>query len=208
MKLGEIKLEAVSLMYPGAYVGYDIDDESLERVIFQMKSDPNLEGVMESIVGSINRCFTRIENKDLSELKCIDLPISLCKRVGEGYGIALPKDCLRVERLIAQAYGKSFGCDYDILDSMAVTTFEGQVYTLVYRTKIPRITSATKEKYEISFPMGIEALIPYFIKGELFTQEDKEEAKTSMEVFERDTNNLADKNNPCRACFQVIYSME
>ena len=209
MKLGEIKLEAISLMYPSACIRYDVEDtESLNRAVFEMKSDPNLGNTMEAMVGSVNRCFARIENKDLSELKCCDISISLCERVNEKYGISLPKDCLRVAKLMAHVDKKTYLCEFEVTDSLVLTAFKGSTYTLVYRTKIPRITRACAEEYEIELPFGIEAFIPYFIKGELFSCEDREDASSSMDVFERETDSLANKDDPCNSCFQIIYSLE
>ena len=209
MKLGEIKVQAIALMYPNADVRLDdTDAQSINEAILELKSDPNFEGVLENIVGSVNRCLTYLEIKGLSHTMCCDVPLSLCKRQGERAVIDLPKDCFKADRLLVHRDGRAYICGYEQIGDKIVAHSCGDVFTLVYKSRLERVNRSTDECCELDLPYGVAELIPYYIKGDLYVQENKEEATLSMERFEKYASSLAEIEPPCAECLQIVYSLE
>lgn len=67
MKLGDIKVEALKIMF----VDYtdDIDIDSLSS----LKDDENFGKMINNMPGAINRCYARLEEKGIVPLKKVTL---------------------------------------------------------------------------------------------------------------------------------------
>lgn len=59
MKLGELKIQALMLIFPSAELEYD--HNNLDEVIFVLKAHPNFGSYIKSSVGAINRALSIIE---------------------------------------------------------------------------------------------------------------------------------------------------
>lgn len=211
MKIGEIKKEALMLMYPDALLRLDTtDDKSLEEGIRELKSNPSYEGLLESSVGAINRAIAVIEARGLSMTKCHDIASSLCDRRGDGQlVIKTMDDLLSVEMLLCHVDEKTYACPYRVVGNTLVTGYRRGVFTVIYKSKVPRITPITKESHNLMLAQELCELIPYFVKAELFTQENEEEARRCRELFDRGLEELLSRQrSQCHECFQIIYSME
>ena len=186
MRIGEIKAQALMLMYPNNPIKYDPTDEGVRNALFQLKCNPGLEGPLEGATGAINRAIAEIETMGLSPIKCVDIASSICEKRGDGsLIIKASPDFLSVESLLCHTGGKTYAIGYQLLGDSLITSWTKGVFTLIYRSKIPRITSVTDDAYRLDLPMGLCQLIPYFIKAELFAQEDSEGARESREIFNR-----------------------
>ena len=206
MKLGEIKAQAITIMFPQATIKLDTpSDEGIIRAIYEMKSNPNFESILEGSIGAINRAFSYIELNDLSETKCVDVPSSLCKRQNDK--ILLPKenDLLRVERVLFHTYDKAIQQEFDIGNEGILTKYRQGVYTVIYKRKIPRITSVTSDAYEPELPYGMAEYIPYFIASDLARDENEALAKYALDHFENGIKALKGKEAPCSQCFEIVY---
>lgn len=209
MNLGEIKIQAITLMYPDTVIKYDDStDEGVENAVYELKCNHNFEGLLESCVGAINRAFSIIEARGLSTTKCADKALSLCKINNGRVEIQPQKDFFSLERLLCHRGGKTYACGYEISDGKIYTEEKGEIYTLVYATKIPRATRSTKESLELDLPGGVCEAIPYFVASELLAREDEERAKGAREQFEKMLSMCKRAASPCHQCFQIIYSME
>ena len=210
MNLGEIKIQALMLMYPDASVKYDDSTgQGIENAVYELKCNPNFEGLLEACVGSINRAFSQIEAMELSGVKCVDKAHSLCKRAPDGRVIIeTEKDFLSLHRLYCHVGDNTYPCTYELMDNHIYADKVGQVYTVVYRTKIPRITRTTKESLEIELPNGICEAIPYFVMAELLGKEDGDRAREARELFEKMISQQEKSQPCCHQCFQIVYSME
>ena len=211
MRIGEMKAQALMLMYPDAPVRFDsTDDFSVENALYELKCNPNYEGLLESAVGSINRAFSVIEARGLSLTKCHDISSSICDKRGDGrIVIKTMDDFLSVETLLCHAGGKTFSCPYQLVGDTLITDYHRGVFTLIYKTAIPRISSVTKDSYKPMLQRGVGELIPYFIKADLFSQENEEEARLCRDLFDKGLEAVALHSKiQCHQCFQTIYSME
>ena len=210
MNLGEIKIQALSLMYPDIGIRFDdTQGAGVERAIYELKSSSNFEGLLETCIGAINRAFAQIEAKGLSPIKCVDKAGSLCKRTIDGkVEIDVEGDFLTLERLLCHRDEKTYACHCTVLGNKLYTKQKGNVYTVVYYSKIPRITRMTRDSYEVEIADNVCEAIPYFVMSELLWREDKERAKEARINFFEAINALEKAKPLCHQCFQIEYSME
>ncbi len=210
MLLGEIKILSLSMMYPDASVPYDDSTpQGIESAVYRMKADHNFKGLLEASVGAINRAFSIIEERGLSLARCTDKALSICKRTKDGRVIITPSgDFLSLERLLCHKEGKTYACSFEISENKIYTNMVGNVYTLVYREKIPRIKRITADSYEVELPNGLCEAIPYYVMSQLLGREDEQRARDAREQFYKALDRCESRSAPCHQCFQIIYSME
>ena len=210
MQLGEIKLQALSLMYPDESVKYDdTTEEGVDNAVYELKQNHNFGGLLEASVGAINRAFSQIEAKGLSVIKCVDKAYSICQKTRDGrVVIEADKDFLKLDKLLCHKAGKTYACGAEVVGNKIYTGLVGEVYTLVYYTKIPRVTRSTRDSLEIDVNLGVAEAIPYFVVAELMGSEDAQRAKESRELFYKALDDCERTKAPCHQCFQIIYSME
>ena len=184
MKLGEIKIQALKLMF----VNYN-DDISIED-IYALSTDQNYGSYLVNMTGSINRCFSSIEEKRVLPVKSYTLHYSDGEADNSFFRFnlnALIPDFFDIERLIYQHKGIYCGdMDYqreaDIL-VLKNPCAEG-TYRLLYYPKIARIDSLADNQMELDIPNGIAEQIPYFIKGDLYRDDEPNEASEARNWFE------------------------
>lgn len=210
MLLGEIKIQALSLMYPDMCARYDDSTMSeVENAVYELKADHNFSGLLEAAVGSINRAFSVIEERGLSGVKCADKCLSACERTKDGRVIITPtEDFLALERLLCHKGDKTYACFAESFGNKIHTSTVGEVYTIVYREKIPRVKRVTSDSYEVELENGLCEAIPYFVASELFGREDAEAAQSLRESFYKVLDGCERRSSHCDQCFQIIYSME
>ncbi len=210
MKLGEIKMQALSLMYPDEVIRYDeSDDGEICDAVYRLKNNPNFEGVLESCVGAINRAFAHIESLGLSTKKCVDLALSTLERSGDGrVKIPTERDLYSVERVLCHKNGKSYACGFELIDGVIYADYMSKgVYTVVYKTKIARVKRTTSDTYQVELPFGICDAIPYFVMAELFSGESEERAQEARRIFDLALERAGKHIGGCHECFQIIYSV-
>ena len=210
MLLGEIKIQALSLMYPDASSKYDdFTPEGVENAVYELKGDHNFTGLLEAAVGAVNRAFSAIERRGLSGIKCVDKALSVCKRTKSGGVIISPdEDFLSLERLLCHKGEKTYACPCEAMGRELHTDLVGEVYTLVYRERIPRIKRITPDSYEVELQTELCEAIPYFVMGELIGREDTQRAKEAKDTFYKALDGCEARSAACHQCFQIIYSME
>ncbi len=209
MKIGEMKAQAITLMFPSCSVKLDeSSDEDVIRAIYEMKSNPNFEAILEGSVGAINRAFSYIESRGLSLVKCVDVPSSSCEKRNGKILLPAEKDLLSVEKVLLHAWDKTYALGFEVENGMILAEHRQGVYTVVYKTKIPRITRTTSDAYEPQLPYGMAECIPYFIVSDLAREENEEMAKYALEHFEKTVKSIGEREAPCHECFQIVYRWE
>ena len=175
MKLGEIKIEALKLMF--ADYTNDIAIEDLQ----ELKTDENYGRYLNSMPGSINRCFSRLESSKAVPLKTVELKKS-DGSVANGrirFNLSsLFEDFDRVDRIVYETkYDYNGNCDY-ITETNSIIVLEEREenYTLIYSPALERITNSTDDNTELNLADKVACLIPYFIKGDLFREDEPMEA--------------------------------
>ena len=69
---------------------------------------------------------------------------------------------------------------------------DDEVYTVIYYPSIQRITSETDNEIELQIPNKIAAHIPYFIKGDLYRDDEPDEANEARNWFEAAIQSILD----------------
>ena len=177
MKLGEIKIEALKLMFAinnGDYTDPDVDN--LEH----MKSSRDYSDYLSAMNGSINRCFMLLEEKRV-------LPVKSTVLCGEGRYILDMADFFDIDRIVYEGRGEYDGnCEYLREGDMVIIKDYDACgeYRLLYKPSLPRVLSYTPDDFELPMPDRIACCIPYFIKSELFRVDEPDEATEARRLFE------------------------
>lgn len=209
MKLGDIKTEALKLMF----VNYneDIGAEQLNDLM----GDEMYGSYLTAMTGSINRCFSDLEIRGVLPAKSFVLPAPDESQKGTNIEFKLGEvipDIFSAERLVYRTAVGEWE-DGDIADRILGNTLilpyfddRCESYTLVYRPRIARIFPYTAPDTELDIPDHIASFIPYWIKGELFRDDEPNEAGEARNWYESHMSMA--ENNASRRYGQVrtIYS--
>ncbi len=202
MKIGEIKIEAIMLMFPSAQIAYSSsDDESILNSIYSLKSNGNFCEYVNACVGSINRALSFIEAMGKSKTKSVIVAPEACEPLAnKRLRVQLSRlsdDILSVEGVIM--HGKESEKIEHFVESDSSIIIDkipkNSEYVLVYKSKIKRISQLTSDTYELDISEEIASAIPYYIKAELFEGEDSEGAKIAREKFKELLNLLPEPNS-------------
>lgn len=184
MKLGDIKIQALKLMF----VNYS-DDISIDDIT-ALSADQNYGSYLVNMPGSINRCFASLEEKRVLPVKSYSLDYIEGEANGSflrfNLDVLIP-DFFDMERLIYEYEGIYCGdADYQREGNILVLkdTFGEGSYTVLYYPRISRIDSMSDNQMELDIPDGIAAHIPYFIKGDLYRDDESNEASEARNWYE------------------------
>ena len=210
MKLGKLKAEALymCLANPDITGCFDTDEEITEA-LYQLKSDPNLSDYLNASVGAINRCFAFLEMKGLSPVRTANvLPVS----DGSVYRLSLtPRihDLLRIKSVFA-IKGDTISPIRDFIEitgSELMLKDNADSYSVSYYSRIPRISAATPESYDVPLDECLCELIPYFIKGDILRVDDPSEADNAMSFFMEAISRLDLSYGGAYAKVDTVYEM-
>ena len=178
MTLGEIKIESLRLMFAGN-LGYGLNENGLNALL----SDDNYNVYLYAMTGAINRCFADLESKGATPIESM---------------------VLRRDHLTDGVFDLTKIEEYSSLDS--VTDKDGRNVEFVkkgnylypppllsdedycviyYHVGLPRIGEDTGNSKQIELPDELARLIPYFIKGEVYREEDPNEAGEARNWYEQ-----------------------
>lgn len=205
MKLGEIKIEALKLMFAGNGQDYnDPDINQLER----MKQQQEYKDYLGSMNGSINRCFAVLEERRVLPVKRYDIPSGLLE--GGEFDLTSISDFFDLERIVYEgADGYRPICEYYREgDVIIIKDFDSEgSYRLIYKPTLPRITSGMGEDTELPIPDRIACYIPYFIKGELFRVDEPDEASEARNWFEMSLDSISKSESGNQARVHQRFSV-
>ena len=83
---------------------------------------------------------------------------------------------------------------------------DGIEYTLIYKPKIARVHSYTESETEIELPEGIASIVPYYLKGDLFREDEPDEANEARSWFEQALDEIAPKRAQAVSQVKSVYS--
>lgn len=211
MKLGEIKLEALMMIFPGEALNIDLDN--LSEALGILKADSNFSDYLAAMPGAINRCFGALENKGVLPTKQVTLesggqtpPLHVrcdLRSLAEDYGI--------LERVAfegANKTGYTSVCDYmrESADVILLPYYGEGKYILIYTPRLPRVGLISSESTEILEGRDdIASLIPYFVKSELLYTEHPEDAKLARQLFEEGLHSLVSHKEGHQSKVETVY---
>lgn len=212
MKLGEIKIEALMMMFPGKELEVDVSNDSeLRDKISQLSEDSNYSDLLSAMPGAINRCFASLESKGVVPTKSYELDAKKAKKRGARllFDLSGIEDLGAIERVaLYSEYYDNDRCDYTHETDTAILldSKDGQ-YVVIYNPVLPRITMITDEAREIKLPRDVLDLIPYFVKSELLRAENEQEASVARNVYEQMSNELKLKRQGHQTAVESIYEV-
>lgn len=183
MKLGDIKAEALKLMY--VTYGEDITAEDLG----DLGGVESFRAYLMNMNGSINRCFSDIEQRRILPVKAVQL------RAEDGeeangrirFELSTISDFFDIDRLIADGE-HSYEGDHPYIregNSIIICDFDPKVaYRLLYFPALRRVDDSFGDTDEVQVPNSIAVNIPYFIKGDLYREDEPNEASEARNWYE------------------------
>lgn len=204
MKLGDIKAEALRLMFIN--LGQDIDGEYLS----QLKSDAVYRLYLSNMAGAINRCFSVLEQRRMLPLRSCRLTEgAIVARLGgyAKYDMKKIGDFFDLDRITAIRDGEYIG-NVPIFreGELVILPEDGAEYTAVYYPTVKRVTSVTDDMEELAVPEDIAAVIPYFIKSDLYRSEDPREAAEARNIFEGTIEEMHIRSEGRQERVRTVYS--
>lgn len=187
MTLGDIKIETLKIMFSN--VDHDIVASELENLIH----DDRYRGYLLNMTGALNRCMSSIEEKRVLPLKSAvlnDLE-SIVTASCVKYNLDNISDFYDVDRVIYEsADGEYVGeCEYRVDGNLLVLKKREDpedTYTLLYNPSLERVSSTNEYNTPLSgIPDSIASYIPYFLKGELFREDEPNEAGEARNWYEQ-----------------------
>lgn len=183
MKLGDIKIEALKIMFVNYNTDLTIDE--LDNAM----QDENYGSYLVNMPGAINRCFSVLEERRVLPVKSYTLLPSQGLASGSFIRFNLDEiidDFFDIDRLVCEREN-----DYDGNaefrmegNTIVLPLIDDETYTVIYYPSIERITSETEDDIELKIPNKIAAHIPYFIKGDLYRDDEPDEANEARNWFE------------------------
>ena len=183
MNIGEIKRQALQLIFPELELSFDeSDNEATNEKIRALRCDPSLRGYLDASVPAINRAISIIEAKGLSRTKSKQITV-YGKIINGGVMISQSEEYGDIY-LLKEAYqnGKSIAFEYKN-GALIIYAKAGSVCDLVYKEKLPRIYSFTPDSFQLDLEREVAEIIPYFLKGEMQISEDHECATSAIKRF-------------------------
>lgn len=203
MTLGEIKVEALKIMF--AAYSNDFSVGELEHIA----RDDNYASYLADMVGSINRCFANIENKGVLKSKCIPLENGTENDYSVSYDLDSIEDFYRIERVIGKKDGLYYpSVEYVVEGNNLILFDKDAVYKLVYKPRIKRITSYTPDSEDIGVDDSIAVLIPYYIKGDVYRDDEPAEAAEARNWYEAAISEISMHDNSKQTYVHRAYNIE
>lgn len=208
MILGEIKIEALRLMFMDSDDEYSID--YLNRGIYM--NNEVYKPYLVKMIGSINRCFASIEDKGVLPTQAVTIPLANGFANGQ-IDLSSIVDYYNIERVLGEnKYQYDNDCEFDIVGNMLrIKDYDPKtVYTILYKPKIQRISASTNNDIDlkdIGVPDNIAAYIPYFIKGDLYREDEPAEANEARNWYEQAMAEIMNKQVSRQSRVQSSYSM-
>lgn len=209
MKLGEVKLEALKLMFVN--MGDDIDIEGLETY----EQDDIYKSYLVNMPGAINRCFASIEEKRVLPSRSRSLKRS--EGVASGCFVRfdlslLIPDLFDIDRVIRETVWGEYDGNSEYMtegDILVLEDFkedEGISYTVLYKPKLNRITALSDDTAELDIPDSIAAYIPYFVKGDLYRDDEPNEASEARNWYEQAMSEIYQRKEHKTNAIKAVYS--
>jgi hypothetical protein len=210
MTYGELKIETLRIMF--ASNGQDIHPDDLQ--IYE--GDENYRFYLINIPGSVNRCLSRIEERRVLP----DRARALRRKEGVVTGgfirfdLSLIPDFFDLERIVKDdALGNYDGAaPYEREGNTVVLPLfeegDGISYTVVYKPSIKRVRSFTENDEKIDLPEGIASIVPYYLKGDLFREDEPDEANEARLWFEQALDEIQPRRGNVVGGVRSVYSQE
>ena len=190
LKLGEIKLEALKIM--------NINNDSvllLDR-IETLKNEKRYAKYLNNMFNCINKAIDIINHKKIlkqNRIEMSELPVKL-GNINNRYDVSGVSDFLSIARIIYEDSSKyvervTYEKEGDLI--VVSNKYLPESLILLYDTRIPNITEGTADTDEVEgLSDELARLIPYYIKFELYQEDEPDLALTAKGTFDQGIESL------------------
>lgn len=208
MTVGEIKIQALKLMF----VSYS-DDLSPKNLI-DLEGQENYRPYLVNMNGAIDRCLSDIESRCVLPVRVQKLSADPLERSSDRYytRIDIPfDDFYEVERISKESLYEYEG-ELDFQregNTLIIADYDASAeYRLIYYPRVKR--SATMlDTDEIDLPENIAALVPYYVKGDLFREDEPNEASEARNWYEAGIEAIkrpiVSRSNKVKSTFSQVW---
>lgn len=202
MTLAELKIECLRIIFANA------DEMLYPDKLFEYETSEQYGDYLANMTGAINRCFSTLENKRVLPVKSIALepPSALASRHIRYDMDDVVDDFFDVDRVIGESDGAYYpALDYWMEGNTLVLWNNGLDVTVLYRPSLPRVKS-TDNDMVLPIPDNIAAYIPYCVKGDIYRDDEPNEAAEARNWFEQAISELEGKKEQYQGTVETIYS--
>lgn len=211
MRLGDIKAEALRLMFVN--FNQDVNAENLPELL----TDETYASYLVNMNGSIMRGLERAAQAGKLGVKSFELPeedSEGVKIIGNSVRYDLSKlldDFYYVDKIVYDAQ------DWQAYNGYTAYRIEGKTiilprlrradesYRLLYHAMPPDVFEL-KDTDDVDIPERVARLLPYYIKGELYEEEEPSAAVNARNIFEQSLAEMTDTENTNVNQVQTVYS--
>lgn len=193
MTLRDIKAESLRLMALGD--GTEIETDDLSSLMSNVK----YRSYLDAMPGAVNRALGRLEQRRAippSRTSLSPADGSVSGPVIRFDLSALIPGFFAVDRVISDSeYDHNSFVDYRMEGDTLVLPYDliqnGTEVCVMFFPLLPRISSATPDSFSFPLPDRAAALIPYYVKSDLFNEDEPGEAAAARNIFEAGLDELS-----------------
>lgn len=210
MKLGEIKLEALRIM------NINNDSDLLVERMSSILGEKRYAKYLNNMFNSINKAIDYINHRKVLPQNCVELtslPIEE-GNVFNKFDISSIADFLSVDRVVYEDnfvnYSESIPYTRVGNKIRILKKFLPEFLTLIYDTKVANITENLRDEDEVpGLKDEFARLIPYYIKFELYQEDEPDLAINAKNTFDQGIESLREYDKS-QEVFNIekIYSSE
>lgn len=181
MRLGTIRREALRLMFAS------YGDVLEEHTYAELADNPQYAPYLAAMDGSVNRAVLYMQSAGVLPRATCTLTSPVVTGSVATFNLAGVEDLERVVALYRMSTAQHTTCSYvwEGGTTLVVPLYEHGDYVLVYDKRWQCVDSLTPDDTELDLPNALAALLPYYIKAELYEEEDAAEAKKARAYFEQ-----------------------
>lgn len=206
MTINEIKKNALAIMFVN--YEYDLADINVDSI-----TDEEYTKYTVNMNACINRALKRIENAGVLPNKSVVINSGTAGEIGtyiSRYNLGtLANDCKTVQRVAkTDAWGRYAPCvEFSIEEDVIIlpTLAKAESYRVMYQPKVQKISLSAISSTEISIPDEVAEIIPYFIKAELYEEDEPSMAANARNIFEATLDSLRRDEYAQQTVVQDVY---
>lgn len=208
MTYNEIRAETLRLMFADMDIDVDIEqhDDLGSRVgLSLLENDENIGPFLKGMRSSINRALSFIEARGVLPDERMEIELDFS---GAFPCFELPLRCyhpIRVARIDENGVCGNVAFERQGARIFISDADTGASYALIYKPRIDRILPGVCDFDEVKIPEGIASVIPYFVKGELFRDEEPGEAGEARNWFEQAISEMMVRQDGEQRTVATVY---
>lgn len=203
MTIGEIKIQALKLMFVTYQDNISVDD--LEK----LGGQENYSKYLINMDDAINRCLADIERRRILPVKSVamnDFEWNLRGKVAR-FDLTTVSDFYDVERISCESLYEYNGNVpyYRDGDVILLMDYNNEAeYRLVYYPKV--IREAGDKGIIKNLPDNLACLIPYYVKGDLYRDDEPNEASEARNWYEQAMSEYRNPVSNVQTRVKTVYS--